>query len=445
MDLNNSGFKIPALEDENIEKIINYYKNLYKKDLWFEPIKYISNLIKINNDKMPDYKTKCKTNINTEYHIEIIMKLLESMLEDYYKYGDIDYFKKINQQNGNNQSSKISKLFRIDNKYQILYLRHEFFLDDIKKRIRNNTIDKLPPIIEYICEERKTCDIGDDVTYLNRLPYIEKKINNLEEHNIGKPRRKFRVYLNNPSNKSGLDFLLILSFKLIENRIPYTYKFNYNSGYNRHDRTIFYFPIEYINEVINIFDEIEKENPKLIAEFGTPPFFTAQKSYYGICNNSARNTTYNTSITDLTALAFFICFCRRLKLENALSSKISLSKDEINVINDYSSSINNDLIYQYLCYQNESEYKPITPSLPQYKSISSLVETYGKYIIENIEKNPNKNISINEYRETLFDLASAYYYQDKTSGRGVQLAFDKDLLKQLSNPATDYHFTSKKR
>ena len=253
---------IPLMSEEGLTQIMLVYKILYEKGKYYLPsTAYIANMVNLSTDHNPvDNNIEEFYALKKQCTIQEICSLLKAMKEDIESYGLEDFINKKRKQS--NLPTFLSCLNEIDINSAVQYSE-----DMIKENVENNEINKLPKLIKFLYEEY--IGIDEKHTGINTLPFVINKDVFDSDHNE-QGRKRFRVYINNPLGKSGVDFYLIFIKRLIEQRIPYTCKFNYNKSEERKDKSIFYFPIEYLNEVNKILDDIYTEYPDLISKFGTP-------------------------------------------------------------------------------------------------------------------------------------------------------------------------------
>ena len=392
IDLNNPN--IPIMSDEGIGKIIKYYDSLYKEGKYNGEI-YITNAIKLSTDRNPvEENTDHNIEIMNNNRIEITYSLILAMLQDIRTYGIKGYIDKMNSQ----ASEKFRKYLTPSEITKVALCSKE----KIARCIKTNNIEELPETIQYIYN--KTAD-EDHVGPYFELPYVTCKTSkNLKETNI----YDFRLYLNNPLGENGLEFYKIFVKKLIKKRVPYDNKFNYNKDSNRKDKSIFYFSMDYLEEVTSALDEMAIEYPELIRKFGTPPTVCATQSYYGICkqpginrlannietkNPLKRSYTYNNYFSQASAFAYFIYYCRQLILHGQI---FKMTPEEQKIVKKYSQGV-----------QNKEVCNEIFKTLHR-QAIPDEIKT-------NILKYSNKfniSLAINDYRGILQAVNSVFTYGD---------------------------------
>jgi hypothetical protein len=352
IDLNNPN--VPLMTEEGLTKTMLLYQKLYKEGRYYLPAgAYVANLIGLSAERDPignnieEFKA-----LTEDCAIKEIVLLIDAMKEDINTYGLEAFIKEKRRQS--NSKELLPCLNTVDILAAMRYPK-----DMIKVNIERKAIHRLPKLIQYLYGEYKTID--DQHSGINKLPYIiNKEVFDGEHDGQGRPR--FRVYLNNPLGKSGVVFLQIFIKRLIEQRIPYNYKFNYNTQVERKDKSIFYFPIEYLNEVTQILDGIYIEYPELISQFGSPDVACAQSSYYGISHIGASlavsKRTYNMYVNDITSMAYFIYFCKQLKMHGPVY--ITLTDEEKALVGKYSQGVNNEEVFDEIIHAGSSFSKNAT-------------------------------------------------------------------------------------
>lgn len=383
---------IPMMSDEGLLRVMEVYRKLYNQGKSY-PNGYITNSVYLSTDRpQPKIKLHEFNNINniTVYYVEMISNLLNAMREDIINYGWSNYITQIQKQSGN--SELMNYLNSKDIAKAINYPK-----DMLAIKIREGKINELPPLIQFLYNRNMFCD--DHIGELETLPFIiSKPVTDLEQKRGG--RKSFRVYFNNPINKSGFHFNMIFLKKLIEQRIPYDNKYCYNVSADRKDKSIFYFPVDYLNDVTKILDDIQIQYPDLINQFGTPPIASAQHSYYGICHTGAslftRAQTYNGYINGITELSFFIYFCRQLMYRSIFAT---MSKKEQEVVKKYATAAyNKELIDRVILHKKGN--------------INSEESRIKKEIIEKYSNEIDYPLQPKDYRTILKQIASLSMYGD---------------------------------
>jgi len=375
-DINNPN--IPLINDEGLEQIMLIYKSLYDKGKHYLPAAaYIANIVKLSTDHNP-----IRSNIEEFYVlrkyccIQEICSLINAMKEDIEIYGLEEFIGKKKKQS--DSPDFLSCLNVTDISDAIQYPK-----EMIKENIEKDEISKLPKLIKFLYEENSIID--ERHAGISTLPYIiHKEVFDSEHNNQG--RKRFRVYINNPLGKSGVEFYLIFIKKLIEQRIPYSVKFNYNKLEDRKDKSIFYFPIEYLNAVTKILDDIYIEYPELISNFGTPPTACAQTSYYGISHTGAsihqKMRTYNMFVNDVTSCAYFIYFCKQLLIHGSVF--FTLTEKEKTVVRKYAQGVLNESVFNEIINSGSVFQEPlISQIISKYSSqfkIAIQTKDYGNIL-----------------------------------------------------------------
>lgn len=150
--------------------------------------------------------------------------------------------------------------------------------------------------IEEIFIDGKTFECSDN--FKNMINEIYEMTNMLGEHTgsssifkTKNPNEKAdtRIYLNTPVNRNGFNFLTEFAEKCINRGILHDMK-----GFDKYDnscgkdRTVIYGHSECFLDQIEILEEIAKEHPEWIHDFGTPihtggsPMINSNKEWYSI-------------------------------------------------------------------------------------------------------------------------------------------------------------------
>lgn len=410
--MNIDSFYIPGLSDEGVTKTISLYKNLYKEGKiatqGTASSRYLHNIINLSTDRKPTENDLDFENNKRKiypYQISIMFAFLDAMKEDIEEYGIDEYIKRINNQ------ILIPNLFT----YEKVYKAIKFPRDIIIKRVSQGKIDSFPDIIKYLYDQSRI--IGVNNTYSNRVLFIDRNFDgDIKERMSTTGKKMFRLYLNTPIGKSGIEFFHILSNALIKKRIPFGYKYNENPKYK--DKTIMYFPADYIKDVVSILDSIGEKYPEIISKFGTPPFFTAQKSYYGISHGGRRAQTFSSYATQISVFSFFCCFCRKLKMHETFGK---LTAEEKKIVLKYAQDAMDESLFQLFRLENSISF-PKSP-LDEASMIYDIVKKYGNSF--------DYDISIDEYRTTFQRIASASEYGDLDTSKNIPFAFSYSMIEAM--------------
>ena len=147
-------------------------------------------------------------------------------------------------------------------------------LDKVVDAMAARRYNEIPSVfVNMLLEGGRFCMIPSDDT-------IGEKINT-----------DFRMYINLPNNRDSLRFWETFQRKCIERGVPY--KMKINTDEDTLDRTIIYAKKEDVDDVLNILDEIEREMPEVISQFGKPISTGLNYSYYAFTEDPVHNMTYN--------------------------------------------------------------------------------------------------------------------------------------------------------
>lgn len=375
---------IPIMSDEGLEKIMLLYNYLYNNGI-YKPKEYIVNLIKLSTDyNSTEYNKNEYDAHTTEYSIEVLFSLLQAMKEDIENYGLNEYINRIKKQCVGNLNKYMT--------YAYIYKAINCPKEIIKEYILTGKINELPEFIQYLYNQNKITEEHNG--NINTIPYVTDKYTNDPEQ-YGQGRKVFRVYLNNPIGKSGLDFYLLFVNKLIEKRIPFENKFCYNENPERKDKSIFYFATDYLNDVMKILDDIDNERPDLTSKFGTPPTVCAQSTYYAISHVGTKPArTYNMFFNDVIYYAYLIYFCKKLLLFGSISA--DMTEEERIIVKKYYQGVLN--------YEVFNEIKNHTIPSSSMDMIENIIKKYSNQF-----KIP---IVPNDFRPIIQQVASVILYGD---------------------------------
>lgn len=135
-----------------------------------------------------------------------------------------------------------------------------------------------------------------------------------------------RIYLNTPLNKNGFSFLTEFAKKCMDREILYNMKgFDKTDSDNGKDRTVLYGHTETFLEQIEVLEEIAREHPEWIEDFGTPihtggsPKINSEKEWYSMAytpinpqNGRVLMCTYNDFMDFSGLIGFGSAMCQSL-------------------------------------------------------------------------------------------------------------------------------------
>lgn len=184
----------------------------------------------------------------------------------------------------------------------------EVFLNlDIEKAlVEDDAPDFITDIYRRLCQLNNThigADIVADSNGPSYLPFdVEHKTKMDAKNNLP---YDYKIYINTPDSESLYKFFDKYIKKCIDKNIPWDSKPGFNSG-NSVDRTSLYVYEEYLDDVLQILEEIRREDPEIICECGSPMIGALNYSYYAIVDKSVRaGATYNDWFDSLCVEAFY--------------------------------------------------------------------------------------------------------------------------------------------
>lgn len=185
--------------------------------------------------------------------------------------------------------------------------------------------------------DRSIVDVMINITHMSSLAdmYGSQRIDMFEEKEQETPYRhknklpeKYtkRIYLNLPLNNIAVEFLTLYKIKCIEKAIPSKMKGMGSSGHDAGDldTTILYSNDYYLMDHISILEEIIKERPDLVNNFGSPVISGARVSssngecYYTVSSGLLADETSNTYYDKLYKISFALLCSQYLNIENKL-------------------------------------------------------------------------------------------------------------------------------
>lgn len=253
----------PLLTSDGINEIL---KSCFKEN--GQNIRH-SRSIKIGDYREPAEADLTEDDINNlDCRCDIVRYMAESLLKEYNEDATVN--------DRMNKKRILWNTDKIDNIKYVLKQTANMSNEQIKK-IANSEIHCFIKYVYDNCANLDSDHNGDEPPYSIIVPPKGKGTYNGYNK---------RIYLNTNRNMYTVDFLVKYIKKCIDKRIPFNMK-GFGSLANRAsemDGTILYSNNEYLNEHIDVIEEIIRENPELMKKMGTPIYTGAMiKNTDGNC------------------------------------------------------------------------------------------------------------------------------------------------------------------
>ena len=282
--------------------------------------------------------------------------------------------------------------------------------EEIFEWLKKSTIPKGDrSIVDILIKITSMCLVAD-MYGSKRIDLFEEKEQETPYRHKNKLPEKYtkRIYLNLPLNNVAVEFLTLYKIKCIEKGIPSKMKGMGSSGYDDGDldTTILYSNDYYLMDHVNILEEIIKERPDLINNFGSPVISGARvmsengDCYYTVSSGLLADETSNTYYDKLYKISFAFLCSQYLNTENKLDipSLCSIKNSELNeYINRLLSSLDQKTKVQIV---DDGHYQQIVCQVSSYLRFGDFdhleVPLYQDSIFANYIKNDEREITIKQ-------------------------------------------------
>jgi len=429
---------VPIMSEEGINSLFNYILECYKNGDTFRVATSPSREIKLSNYKKPnddiesyDSDVSCMSNI-CQY-------LLQSIEKDYLRNG-FEFVK-----------NELVNL-RLDLSEKDLQTPFNYSYDEIENAIREGNIETLPPLIQKMYSASMV--FGDKVcgSYDN-VPYRCEHESSYSED--------YRIYINSCSGVKRNEFLEIYAKKCIDKKIPFEMKGRNKTDVDNkaQDRTVLYIHEEYLDSTLKILEEIKKENPELIDNFGSPITTGCNYSYYAVSSRGKRSATYNMFFDRLSQNAFNCTISNLIIKDTRFFESLSKQqKEDIKRtadIKNYEESLNkpgslgimralpiSDVVASYLknanaeeliTSENMSRFKDTFKKMSSYTNFGDYEHTkypvcFNNELYEKIEKSKSKENVSEVKSNTNVDDLTTYLYNTEQLFAGALQEFSESTL-----------------
>lgn len=298
---------IPIMSDDGIQELLNYFVRFYTEGFYktLRETKFSEEKVIRITKTDPSRKVMLKDNkravdgtITENEVVKTRINVLMYILEDLKKQARTskgDVIKNIERSSGLNG-------IKVDDVKLALSLPR----DKIEEMIMSGKQNSLPPVINGIYE-RLTNFRDERQAKIQNLPY-ECSAKTTMDHD-------YRIYLHTPEGIDKYRFLELYAKKCIERHIPFDMKGDRQEKGENIDKSVLYVFEEYLDDTLEILEEIKREIPDVVAKFGSPVASGYNYDYYSIGSYGLKGRTYNDWFNSISTKAF-LCLSGKMIVED---------------------------------------------------------------------------------------------------------------------------------